>query len=373
MGVTATAPLLLLLIPLVVGLVVGLQLLAKRGLGRHACAARPAGARPPRVGAGHGPRGRGGRPAGRPARHRLRGGPLRLGRQRGSSRGPGLRPGGPARNGPTTTSPAWSRSARTPSWSGSRTSWPTSTGSPPRPCRGATDIGAALRLAAALFPDATQQRIVLLSDGNDTTGTGQVEAARAGARGNPGHDPDDRPRRVRRGPRGPHQRAHDVAPRRGAGGRGRGPLDGRPAGRGAPVRRRRPRRDGADDPRGGHHARRLPGDAEGGRLPRLPGGRRGGPGHLPPERPGRRLDARLGPAARPRGARRRGGGGGPGEGAQDARGRRRDDAPRARPRRPGHAVRLRQHRPRRRARGSASRRSRWRRCARSRATSGRAS
>jgi uncharacterized membrane protein len=51
------------------------------------------------------------------------------------------------------------------------------------PARGATDIGAALRLAAALFPDATQQRIVLLSDGNDTTGTGQVEAARAGARG----------------------------------------------------------------------------------------------------------------------------------------------------------------------------------------------
>jgi uncharacterized membrane protein len=51
------------------------------------------------------------------------------------------------------------------------------------PVRGATDIGAALRLAAALFPDATRQRIVLLSDGNDTTGTGQVEAARAGARG----------------------------------------------------------------------------------------------------------------------------------------------------------------------------------------------
>ena len=33
MGVTATAPLLLLVIPLVVGLVVGLQLLAKRSLG----------------------------------------------------------------------------------------------------------------------------------------------------------------------------------------------------------------------------------------------------------------------------------------------------------------------------------------------------
>ena len=51
------------------------------------------------------------------------------------------------------------------------------------PVRGATDIGAALRLAAALFPDAAQHRIVLLSDGNDTTGSGQVEAVRAGARG----------------------------------------------------------------------------------------------------------------------------------------------------------------------------------------------
>ena len=51
------------------------------------------------------------------------------------------------------------------------------------PVQAATDIGAALRLAGALFPDAAQQRIVLLSDGNDTTGTGQVEAARAGARG----------------------------------------------------------------------------------------------------------------------------------------------------------------------------------------------
>ncbi|MCU0483679.1 MAG: VWA domain-containing protein, partial [Chloroflexi bacterium] len=51
------------------------------------------------------------------------------------------------------------------------------------PARGATDIGAALRLAAALFPDDAQKRVVLLSDGNDTTGAGQVEAVRAGARG----------------------------------------------------------------------------------------------------------------------------------------------------------------------------------------------
>ena len=51
------------------------------------------------------------------------------------------------------------------------------------PVRSATDIGAALRLASALFPDDTQKRIVLLSDGNDTTGAGQSEAALAAARG----------------------------------------------------------------------------------------------------------------------------------------------------------------------------------------------
>ncbi|HEY6056578.1 MAG TPA: VWA domain-containing protein, partial [Candidatus Limnocylindrales bacterium] len=51
------------------------------------------------------------------------------------------------------------------------------------PVESATDIGAALRLAAALFPDDAQKRIVLLSDGNDTTGSGQAEAALAAARG----------------------------------------------------------------------------------------------------------------------------------------------------------------------------------------------
>ena len=51
------------------------------------------------------------------------------------------------------------------------------------PVRSATDIGAALRLASALFPDDAQKRIVLLSDGNDTTGEGQSEAALAAARG----------------------------------------------------------------------------------------------------------------------------------------------------------------------------------------------
>src|SRR5258705_3591841 len=51
------------------------------------------------------------------------------------------------------------------------------------PVKSATDIGAALRLASALFPDDAQKRIVLLSDGNDTTGSGQSEAALAAARG----------------------------------------------------------------------------------------------------------------------------------------------------------------------------------------------
>jgi Mg-chelatase subunit ChlD len=51
------------------------------------------------------------------------------------------------------------------------------------PVRSATDVGAALRLASALFPDDAQKRIVLLSDGNDTTGQGQSEAALAAARG----------------------------------------------------------------------------------------------------------------------------------------------------------------------------------------------
>jgi uncharacterized membrane protein len=51
------------------------------------------------------------------------------------------------------------------------------------PVTTATDIGAALRLAAAIFPDAAQKRIVLVSDGNDTTGRGQSEAAVAAGQG----------------------------------------------------------------------------------------------------------------------------------------------------------------------------------------------
>jgi uncharacterized membrane protein len=51
------------------------------------------------------------------------------------------------------------------------------------PVTSATDIGAALRLATALFPDDAQKRIALLSDGNDTTGDAQAEAALAASRG----------------------------------------------------------------------------------------------------------------------------------------------------------------------------------------------
>ncbi len=51
------------------------------------------------------------------------------------------------------------------------------------PVKSATDIGAALRLATALFPDDAQKRIVLLSDGNDTGGGGQAEAALAATQG----------------------------------------------------------------------------------------------------------------------------------------------------------------------------------------------
>jgi hypothetical protein len=51
------------------------------------------------------------------------------------------------------------------------------------PVTAATDVGAALRLASALFPDEMQKRIVLVSDGNDTTGRGQQEAALAASRG----------------------------------------------------------------------------------------------------------------------------------------------------------------------------------------------
>lgn len=52
-----------------------------------------------------------------------------------------------------------------------------------QPVVGATDVAAAVRLAAAIFPAGSQQRIVLLSDGNDTSGEADEAIAAAAARG----------------------------------------------------------------------------------------------------------------------------------------------------------------------------------------------
>ena len=107
------------------------------------------------------------------------------------------------------------------------------------PVRSASDVGAALRLATALFPDDAQKRIVLLSDGNDTSGRGQAEAALAATR-----DIRIETRLIGLGDvgRGPHRAADDAVdgePRGvGRGGR-RDPLDGGPAGDRPPVRQRR--------------------------------------------------------------------------------------------------------------------------------------
>jgi len=51
------------------------------------------------------------------------------------------------------------------------------------PVVGATDIAAAVRLGAAIMPAGTQQRLVLLSDGNDTSGDAEEAIAAATARG----------------------------------------------------------------------------------------------------------------------------------------------------------------------------------------------
>lgn len=51
------------------------------------------------------------------------------------------------------------------------------------PIVGATDIGAAVRLATAIAPAGAQQRLVLLSDGNDTAGSAQQAALAAAAAG----------------------------------------------------------------------------------------------------------------------------------------------------------------------------------------------
>ena len=105
------------------------------------------------------------------------------------------------------------------------------------PVTSATDIGAALRLATALFPDDAQKRIVLLSDGNDTTGGGQAEAALAATR-----DIRIETRTIGLGPGDEVlvERVVDAVdrqPRRVDRGRSGHPLVGRAAGHGPAVRR----------------------------------------------------------------------------------------------------------------------------------------
>lgn len=51
------------------------------------------------------------------------------------------------------------------------------------PVVSATDIAAAVRLASAIFPAGTQQRLVLLSDGNDTSGQARQAILSAASRG----------------------------------------------------------------------------------------------------------------------------------------------------------------------------------------------
>ena len=89
----------------------------------------------------------------------------------------------------------------------------------------------------ALFPDDAQKRIVLISDGNDTTGGGQAEAALAAARG---IQIETRTIGLGDGDEVLVERADDAIdrpPRRVDRGRRRHPLVGRPAGDGPAVRR----------------------------------------------------------------------------------------------------------------------------------------
>jgi Ca-activated chloride channel family protein len=51
------------------------------------------------------------------------------------------------------------------------------------PLASATDVGAAVRLASAILPAGTQQRLVLLSDGNDTAGQAEAAVLAAAQRG----------------------------------------------------------------------------------------------------------------------------------------------------------------------------------------------
>ena len=265
MGVAFEAPLALLLLIPALALTIALHLGRAPAHGCGATTRRPRrpGGPPDRARVRHRrlPAG----PAGRPARDRLRRRPLRFGRQRGREDALAFlretlkeKPAGDVAG-----IVAFGKDAlveRLPSEL-EEIDRIAST-----PVKSATDIGAALRLATALFPDDAQKRIVLLSDGNDTTGSGQAEAALAASRGVRDRDPPDRPRRRRRGPRRAADHALDRPPRRvGRGGR-RDPLLGRAAGDGPPLRRRRPGRDAAGQPRRRRHAGHVRRQADRGRA-----------------------------------------------------------------------------------------------------------
>ncbi len=182
------------------------------------------------------------------------------------------------------------------------------------PVKSATDIGAALRLATALFPDDAQKRIVLLSDGNDTTGVrpGRGRPCREPRRGD--RDAPDRHRRRRGGARRAAHDAVDRAPRRVDRGRRGDPLVGRPAGGRLPVRGRHRGRLAAGQARGRHHPGHVRHQADRGRLPHVPGPRGGRARHVQRERPGGLQHDRQGRAEDPcpRGRRRGRGRTGPG-------------------------------------------------------------
>ena len=165
------------------------------------------------------------------------------------------------------------------------------------PVRSASDIGAALRLATALFPDDAQKRIVLLSDGNDTAGTGQAEAALAATRdirietrqiGLGSSDEALVERLTTPSTSNLGESIEAIAEIRSS------------VAQAATVRlfadgelvatERVDLVDGVD-------ARRLRRDAERGRLPHVPRRRRGGARHLQRERPGRLQHDRQGRAA----------------------------------------------------------------------------
>ena len=224
------------------------------------------------------------------------------------------------------------------------------------PVRDATDIGAALRLAGALFPDDAQKRIVLLSDGNDTTGSGQSEAALAAARGIQVETRADRPRRARRGARPAADVPVDRPARR---------VDRRPAT--SPRRSRSPRPCGCSSTASwparrrstldaGTNPRHVQLHAQGSRVPALPDGRRGGARHVQPERPGRGEHDRQGRAQGAGRQGRRDRGGRAGHGARDRAPGRRHGHPRGPAVGPRRARRLRLDRAGRRAAAAADRR-----------------